>query len=78
MASEPVLFTTLRDRVPFWPSVGAKYATAPLFPKHQGRSELEVPAGKAAINRGEINVKLLSGFGLSATTVAAKLQVDTK
>jgi hypothetical protein len=32
IAFEPVLLTTLKDKVPLTPFLGAKYATAPLFP----------------------------------------------
>ena len=35
MASLPVLFTTVSDKVPLTPFCGAKYATAPLLPTGQ-------------------------------------------
>ena len=78
MALLPVSLTTLRDKVPLIPFWGAKYATTPLLPTCQVNSSDGIPAGKAAINLGEMSVRLLSALGLDATTVAAKLQVETK
>ena len=40
MASLPVLFTTVSDKVPLTPFFGAKYATAPLFPTRQTNSSI--------------------------------------
>ena len=78
IASLPVSFTTLNDKDPLIPFCGAKYATAPLLPICQIYIPICIPAGKAAINLGEMSVRLLFSFGLDATTVAAKLHVETK
>lgn len=74
----PVSFMTVRAKVPLTPFCGAKYATAPLLPTRQFDSSDGIPAGNAAINLGEMSVRLLLSLGLDATTVAAKLHVETK